>query len=379
MNKRSLYSNGTFNFKLLLGFASIAMILVGIYLTNHYFEVLYPTGIGGSFCNINAFLNCDITLASKASNIFGVPISIFGIMLGVFFLLGFLLPKNNLEGTNHFLAMINFFGCLGLLFFSLFILKGLCPMCFLYYLASGIAFFCFFKTSDFKRPFIKVLVAYFILSSVPAGGTWYVLTQREAKKSEYKKTLVAEYDRLNNLGDLDQPTNFNLAVATPNFADAPVRITIFSDFQCPMCKRMYEQTEKLIEKYKGKINVQYVFFPLDNTCNPAIERAFHPFACPAAYLAACAKEEFPQVHNYIFENQESLSPEFLLATAKKFNVLECFKSSSTKPRVQELLALSKKYNITSTPTTILNGKKIEGAIPLDSFEIIIDELVNRAK
>ena len=379
MNKKSFYNNASFNFKLLFGFASIVMILVGIYLTNHYFEVLYPTGLGGSFCNINTFLNCDITLASKASNIFGVPISIFGMMLGVFFLLGFLLPKNNLESTNHFLAMINFFGCLGLLFFSLFILKGLCPMCFLYYLASGIAFFCFYKTSDLKKPYIKVLVAYFILSLVPAGGTWFILSQKIKDKEAGREALVKVYDQLNNLGDPDQPTNFNLAVASPNFSDAPVRMTIFSDFQCPMCKKMYEQTEKLIEKFKGKINVQYVFFPLDNTCNPAIERALHRFACPAAYLAACAKEEFPQVHNYIFENQESLSPEFLLATAKKFNVLECFKSSSTKSRVQELLTLSKKYNITSTPTTILNSKKIEGAIPLESFEIIIDELVNRAK
>lgn len=379
MNKKSLYNNASFNFKVLFGLASVVMILVGIYLTNHYFEVLYPTGLGGSFCNISTFLNCDITSLSKISNVFGVPISLFGMMLGVFFLLGFLLPKNNLESTNHFLALINFFGCLVLFLFSLFILKGLCPMCFVYYLASGVALFCFYKTSDLKKPFIKVLAAYLLLTSIPAGGSWYVLTQREETRIQYKKSLVAEYDRLNNLGDLEKPTNFNLAVATPNFSDAPIRMTIFSDFQCPMCKRMSEEVEKLIEKYKGKINVQYVFFPLDNTCNPAIERSFHQFACKAAYLAACAPGEFGQIHNYIFEKQEFLSDQFLSDTAKKFNVEECFKNSSSKATVGEVIALSKKYNISSTPTSILNGKKIEGAIPIESFEIIIDELLNRAK
>lgn len=379
MNKKSLYNNASFNFKVLFGLTSIVMILVGIYLTNHYFETLYPTGLGGGFCNISTFLNCDITSLSKISNVFGVPISIFGMMLGVFFLLGFLLPKGNLESTNHFLALINFFGCLFLFLFSLFVLKGLCPMCFVYYVASGVALFCFYKTSELKKPFVKVLAAYLILTSIPSGGAWYVLTQREAKKVQFKKALIAEYDRLKDFGDPERPTNFNLAVASINFADAPVRMTVFSDFQCPMCKKMSELTEKLIEKYKGKINVQYVFFPLDNACNPDINRAFHPYACKAAYLAACSPEEFAQIHNYIFENQESLSDQFLNDAAKKFNLEECFKNSSTKSTVVEVMGNAKKYNITSTPTSILNGRKIEGAIPVESFEILIEELINRAK
>lgn len=379
MNKRSFYSNASFNYKLLLGLASLTMVLVGIYLTNHYFEARYPTGLGGGFCNISTFLNCDITSLSSLSNVFGIPISLFGTMLGVFFLLGFLLPKNNLESTNHFLALINVIGVLVLFLFSLFILKGLCPMCFVYYIASGVALFCFYKNSDLKKPFVKVMAAYLLLTAIPAGGSWYVLNEREAARVNFKKALVAEFDRLNYLGDPEKPTGFNLASSTPNFSDAPIRMTIFSDFECPMCKRMYEHVEKLMEKYKGKINVQYVFFPLDNACNPAIDRSFHKFACRAAYLAACSPEEFSQIHNYIFENQLSLSDQFLSDTAKKFNVEECFKNSSSKSTVEEIMAISKKYNISSTPTSLLNGKKIEGAIPLESFEAIIEELVNRAK
>jgi hypothetical protein len=59
-----------------------------------------------------------------------VPIAVPGMMIGVFFLLGFLLPKQHLEGTNHFLAIVNFIGCLGLFLYSIIFLKGLCPMCF---------------------------------------------------------------------------------------------------------------------------------------------------------------------------------------------------------------------------------------------------------
>jgi protein-disulfide isomerase len=138
---------------------------------------------------------------------------------------------------------------------------------------------------------------------------------------------------------------------------------------------MAEITGKLVEKYKGKINVQYIFFPLDNTCNPDMDRAFHPYACQAAYLAACAPSEFAKVHDYIFQNQEILSSDFLEQTAKKFNVEDCFKKGATKQVVKETIALSKKYNVTSTPTSILNGRKIEGALPIETFEVIIDELL----
>jgi protein-disulfide isomerase len=164
-------------------------------------------------------------------------------------------------------------------------------------------------------------------------------------------------------------------MGTPNFSGAPVRLTIFSDFQCPMCQRMGEIGQKLILKYKGKINIQYVFFPLDNACNPAIDRSLHPFACKAAYLAACSTNEFARIHDYICQNQEKLSTDFLEETAIKFNVEECYKKEASKARVKETIEISKKYNITSTPTNILNGRKIEGALPIETFEILIDELL----
>ena len=93
MTSRSLYYNASFNWKVFFGIVSLAMVGISGYMVNHYYESLFPTGVGGSFCNISSWLNCDVTMGSIASNIFGVPIAVFGMMVGVFFLIGFLLPK----------------------------------------------------------------------------------------------------------------------------------------------------------------------------------------------------------------------------------------------------------------------------------------------
>ena len=45
--------------------------------------------------------------------------------------------------------------------------------------------------------------------------------------------------------------------------------------------------------------------------NEDVKRNVHPMACKAAYLASCLKDYFHKVHDEIFENQGSLSTEWL--------------------------------------------------------------------
>jgi protein-disulfide isomerase len=62
---------------------------------------------------------------------------------------------------------------------------------------------------------------------------------------------------------------------------APISIEVFSDFQCPACKALHEQTLKpLIADYvrTGKVFLQHRDFPLP----------MHQYARPAANLAAAA-------------------------------------------------------------------------------------------
>ncbi len=79
---------------------------------------------------------------------------------------------------------------------------------------------------------------------------------------------------------------------------AAVTIVEFSDFECPYCRRFYQDAYKQLKKEyvdSGKTVFYYRHFPLN----------FHPLALPFAIASECANEQgkFWEMHNKIFEEQ----------------------------------------------------------------------------
>ena len=128
----TLQGINTKNFVFILN--AIGMVGVSIYLTSHFYEVLYPTKLGGAstLCNISNLFNCDAATYSKISNIAGVPIAFFGIIVGLLFLFTSLMPSPALEKTSSAVAKYNFIGCIALFVFSIGALGSLCPLCTIY-------------------------------------------------------------------------------------------------------------------------------------------------------------------------------------------------------------------------------------------------------
>src|SRR5215831_9664821 len=55
--------------------------------------------------------------------------------------------------------------------------------------------------------------------------------------------------------------NYDPARTTGN-ADAPITLVEFADFQCPFCSRVQPMLKNVLEKYKGKVKLAYLDFPL---------------------------------------------------------------------------------------------------------------------
>ncbi|WP_417335435.1 thioredoxin domain-containing protein [Halobacteriovorax marinus] len=381
MEKKSFYKDGSFNAHVILGVLAVAMIAVSIYLTNHYFGVKFPTSISESstMCNFNSFFNCDTTTNSPASNIAGVPISLFGALIGAFLLFGFLFKDEEFEGTNHILLLVNAVGCLVLFLYSLIALGGLCPMCSVYYFLSWGALFIFYKNSSHRFLSIKPVAIYLVVTLVASGITYYGVSGKQDEINKLAPSLLSQYWNLPNLGKPATDSEFRIASASENFTDAPLQLTFFSDFQCPACKALSDNSHAIARKYQGKINIQYMYYPLDHNCNPKMQRPLHTLACQAAYLTTCLPEKFGKVHDDIFNNQQSLSMQWLTDYAKKENVLECMNAPETKKKVQDIIARAEPFNINSTPTMLVNGVKIEGVLPLNQLYIILDDILAKSK
>lgn len=379
--KKSLYINGTIGNQALFGLFTLVMAGVSIYLTNHYFDSLFATDLtAGSLCDINEYFNCDHTLASPLSNIFGVPISLMGLIFSLILFCGFFVPnKEAVEGTNHFLAILNVAGCIVLLLYSIIGLGGICPGCAVYYLFSFLSFFILARNSSYRQLDLKVFGIYAVIGLAVSGASLAHVNSKLGEQDKIAKSLVTQFESLTVVGDPEKESEYRIASATKKFADAPIRITKFSDYECPGCKGLAKTLEKVAEKYKGFVNIQYSFFPLDISCNPTMERELHRNACQAAYLAACLKDKFADITHEIFARQTVLSPDWLNKTAKKYGVEKCMNAKATKEKVVEYINRGKQYKITGTPSLILNGKKITRMLPAKQMYYLLDHLIKGKK
>lgn len=382
---RSFYQDRYFNMQVLGGLSALFMLGLSIYLTKHYFNVIYPSGkLGGSaLCDINAFFNCDVATTSLASNIFGVPISLIGVLLGIFILLGFFFKSEGLERTIHSLLYINAAGCIILFIYSLVGLGGLCPACTLYYIFSLITLFVFRKTSDFKGVHLPSFFTFGLVYIAIFGITKANLpkTQNDASDvpQSVREGLIKQFKELKKMGTPDFDSEYIMSSSSVKFKEAPVQITKFSDFECPACKMLSEVLHKISNKYKEKVAIQYFFYPLDNNCNPEMTRPMHKLACKAAYIAACKPEKFSLLEQEFFSNQEKLTEEWLNNIAKRENIEECSKDLKTKEKVISYIKAAKPFNVKSTPTFLLNGVKIEGVLPQSQLEVLINYILKQKK
>ncbi|OGH17161.1 MAG: hypothetical protein A3C30_03290 [Candidatus Levybacteria bacterium RIFCSPHIGHO2_02_FULL_40_18] len=162
--------------------------------------------------------------------------------------------------------------------------------------------------------------------------------------------------------------------------NARVTMIEFSDFECPFCKRYFDETLSQIKKDyvdTGKVKLYYRHFPLD----------FHLAALPSALASECANEQgkFWEYHDKIFTEQDKISGKTadVITTQLKtwaeeqglntqqFN--SCLDTQKYKSNVDADLNDGRTAGVSGTPTFFINGNRLVGAQPYASFKTLIDE------
>jgi protein-disulfide isomerase len=161
--------------------------------------------------------------------------------------------------------------------------------------------------------------------------------------------------------------------------DAPVTIVDFSDFQCPFCRRHFEQTlPQIVKNYVETGQVRYVYkdFPL---------YTIHPQAQKAAEAAECAGEQgqYWLMHARIFRGQDEWSQQTDSVSVLKGYAAElgldtgqfdaCLDSGRFAANVQADAAEGVAAGVNSTPSFFINGRPLSGALPFSEFQRVIEE------
>lgn len=152
--------------------------------------------------------------------------------------------------------------------------------------------------------------------------------------------------------------------------DAPITIVEFADFQCPFCSKAQPLVNNVLAKYKDKVKLAYLDFPLSQ---------IHPHAEAAAEASRCALEKgkFWQMHDAMFADQSKLDEAALVKTAvglgldqKSFE--SCLKSGKYKEVVQKDLQAGSQAGVNGTPTFFINGEFLSGVQSEADLAKIID-------
>lgn len=161
--------------------------------------------------------------------------------------------------------------------------------------------------------------------------------------------------------------------------NAKITMIEFSDFECPFCKRYFDETlPQVIKDYvdTSKVKLYYRHFPLD----------FHPAAMPAALASECANEQgkFWEYHDLIFKGQHKIAgggdkatqalkqfAQDLGLNTQQFN--QCLDSSKYSAQVTQDTNDGKAAGVSGTPTFYINGKQLVGAQPYSAFKAVIDQ------
>ncbi len=150
---------------------------------------------------------------------------------------------------------------------------------------------------------------------------------------------------------------------------APVTIVLFSDFQCPYCGRLEPTLRQVEQAYGDKVRIVWKHKPLP----------FHPNALPAALAAEAAREQgkFWQMHDRMFAAQQELSPAAYDRWAGELGLdLRRFDAAIAagrgKGRIEADEAQAARLGVDGTPTMIVNGELLVGAVPFETVKGVVD-------
>jgi len=376
----------------------VGMAVFSVITIQHFFAANYPLTIyEGGICDINAFFNCDSSAHSIISQIAGVPLGYFGLVVGLLVSLGALFPSIDFERTNRSLALLNVIGVVTLFLVSVFILGSLCLYCSGFYVFSILSLIVFWKYSasdgaegfvaKYMRPSLMHLATYGVLTLVGAYGfALYHTARRDAQSGGVSTRIVREFYSLPTVEWPSYISPLRAAQATENFEDAPIRVVEYADLLCPDCRFLAEQMDRLKEEFAGQMNIAFQHFPLEGVCNDVVAKDLHPGACEVSYLSTYDPSKFKAIHDEVFANlRAARDPEWRLALAQRHGVEAALQDSATIDMVSRMIATGAEYErtsdqfehgIRSTPTIIINNRMIIGTLPYDQLRAIFQALVD---
>ena len=196
------------------------------------------------------------------------------------------------------------------------------------------------------------------------------LVIKDLKAGKNEKVILADLkEHKENPPVLDEPVTINIQ-GDPVMGPETARITIveFSDFQCPFCAAAVVQARILLEKYPNDVRLVFKQFPLDDHSQA--------FLAAQAAVAAHAQGKFWQMHDKLYDNYRSISPQNVLIWAKEIGLdmkrfVQEVDSGKYKTEIENEMKQGEVAGVQGTPTFFFNGRRYSGAFQADAISQLL--------
>lgn len=387
----------------------LASALIGIALSLYLFweHIRLQLGIqgGSALCSSGGFADCTSVNSSRFAKLGGIPLAALGVLYYLIHLsfIAFHGAKSkffeNAQRWVLWFAIAGFGLDLYLLTMQLTELHKICPLCLTTYVTTfliGLGAFFNLRGSTSAASAKSIFMG-------PGGrpfrlpaGSWALtaICVLIVSASLYilPFTQVPSSTRPESAGNIESYIeSFAKQKAAPlpskpgdgriGPANAPVQVVVFSDFECPFCKRAAFTLQDAVRPYPEHVSLTFKNYPLDSSCNPALEQPMHPNACKLAQLGYCAqlKGKFWQYHDLVyFELQDKglnrsiaeigsdMKPVF-----SNNEIRDCLASSASLDNTKQDVTLGNSLDIRSTPTVFINGKRVLLPLSAESMSALL--------
>jgi len=379
-----------------LSLAGMGLAILPLYL---HHKLRATGGAYTSFCNIGSGFNCDAVLTSPYSELLGFPVELWG-LLTYATIVGTTLrcgggTRRSKASPTPFRVLL--FLCTWAAAFSVymaavatFLVGSFCINCVALYLVNfGLAAAAWIwarragmvgrrASAPIGRQQIllgAVCIAIFLfaggwLQLRTTSGFYGYLTDEEVK--EQAPDFYRWY--------LDQPLVSDIPAGRhyKGPSSAAVRIVEFSDFECGHCRKASHDLSRLLARYLGEVRLEFRHFPLDEKCNSQVTEPFHRAACALAVASECAGEQgkFWEYHDLLFSGRQPVGQESLVGLAVDLGLdrerfFKCLNNAEVLARVSADIELGKRLNVKSTPTILINGRLVVGALETAGYEYAV--------
>jgi len=171
---------------------------------------------------------------------------------------------------------------------------------------------------------------------------------------------------------------------------AKVLVVNFDDFECPFCSRMHQTLfPEIFKEYGDRVDFVYKDYPLTE---------IHPWADHAAVDANCLAAQNDDAYwdfaDYIHTNKREVDAEktpvarfdaidkMAMLQGQKHNVdagkLQACVKAQNDDAVKASMKEAEGLGVNATPTLFINGRKIDGAVPVDEVRAALDSALKDA-